>query len=191
MRRVLAFEDGPFTSSRGEKASQAALLGVEVVDSRIGRLLTAWIAVDGLDVTERMVEMASSFRPPLDAILLHGLPYAGFNIVEALRLNAQVGVPVLAVLGVKPRREAVEGALRRHFADWERRLDLLDAAGTPIHFELSLGSHVYYQAVGLDGPFAETLIRALTVFGKVPEPLRIARILAEALVPWTLEEAGR
>ncbi|MEM2904935.1 MAG: DUF99 family protein [Candidatus Bathyarchaeia archaeon] len=189
--RVLAFEDGPFTSSGGVKAKQAVLLAVATRGSRIDRLITTWIEVDGLDATDRMVEVAYPIRRGLSAILLHGLPYAGFNIVDAHRLSRELNVPVLTVLNAKPRREAVEGALRRHFCDWQERLSLLEAAGRPTPLELSPGSAIYFQAVGVDRGWAETLIRTLTVFGKVPEPLRIARLLSGVFSPWALEEAGR
>ncbi len=189
--RVLAFEDGPFTSPQGERAARAPLLGVVTRGAQIHKLLTAWIEVDGVDATERIVELAHPVRRGLSALLLHGLPYAGFNIVDAPLLTRELGLPVLAVLSAKPRREAVETALRRHFPDWQQRLQVLEAAGPPMPLELSPGCVAYFQAVGVDRGSAEALIRSLTVFGKIPEPLRVARLLADAFSPWALDEAGR
>jgi len=151
--------------------------------------LTAWIQVDGLDVTDRILEVAYPLRRGISAVLLHGLPYAGFNIVDAPRLSRELKRPVVAVLSAEPRPQAVQAALQRHFSDWEQRVQLLQAAGAPMPLELSPSSVVYFQAVGVDPAWGEALIRSLVVFGKIPEPLRIARLIADAFSPWALDEA--
>ncbi len=97
---------------------------------------------------------------------------------------------------------AVGGALRRHFADWEGRLRAIEGAG-PVHRlrdggeggkegkggkddgeedkEGKEGETLFIECVGIGVRDALVLARGLTVFGTVPEPVRIAGMVAKAV----------
>jgi len=181
--RVLAVEDGSFTSPSGQKMLKAPLIGVLTSGVFITQLLVSLIDVDGLDVTDRIIEMGEKVERRMDTILLHGLPYGGFNIVDITRLHHMLERPTIAVIGVKPDKAAVRTALKSHFQDWEKRMALIEQAGPPIRLELPRGFEVYFEVVGIKPEAAGDLIRKITVFGKVPEPLRIAKLIAIAFPP--------
>lgn len=179
--KALAFEDGPFTGSSGVKASRAPLIAVLTKGFFISKVAAAYLKVDGLDATEVMIGLEERLKGEEDVIFLHGVAYAGFNVVDIQRLWRRVRRPIILVLRSKPNPKAVKRALMKHFRDWEERLQIISQAGAPKTFEISPGTPLFFEAIGIEAEEAQAFIRGFTIFGKIPEPLRIARILAEAL----------
>jgi endonuclease V-like protein UPF0215 family len=172
--KVLAVEGGSFSKAAGGRAVMAMLLTEGIVPKR---LEFAWVEVDGLDATEALASRAAAFEQRLDIVLSDSVPIAGFNMIDARAIMGRVGAPVAFVLPGKPDADGVEAALKAHFPDWERRLEILAAAGQPAPHRLGDGE-VYLECVGLDPRNALQVLQRLTVFGKVPEPIRLARMAA-------------
>ncbi|MBS7613106.1 DUF99 family protein, partial [Candidatus Bathyarchaeota archaeon] len=119
-----------------------------------------------------------------DLILLHGVPYAGFNLIDARRIYEKTSYPVICILDRKPDIHRVERALRLKFSDWQERLQIIRKS-TPV--ELSLGCIKLIVAVqGLTLDEASKLLREITLLGKLPEPLRVAKLIAKGLPPLLL-----
>ncbi len=177
--RVLAVEDGGFAAKA--KGSRALLLGVVMSNFTISRLLISSLEVDGLDATERMIEMVRKGRVSIDLILLASISYGGFNLMDPIQIYRKLRIPVLVVNPEKPNNIAVKSALRKHFADWKKRFAVFQRAGAPHKLVLAGGKSVYFHAYGIPKPRAMAAIRNLTVFGKIPEPLRVAHMLAHEL----------
>jgi endonuclease V-like protein UPF0215 family len=85
------------------------------------------------------------------------------------------------VLREAPDRDAVRAALIKHFKDWERRLEIIEGAGQLAEVVLAEGEIVYIEAVGMGEDEAKRVVEGLTIFGKLPEPLRLARMVARAI----------
>jgi endonuclease V-like protein UPF0215 family len=179
--RALAFEDGPFTSKGGTKKRRAPLIALLTEGFRISKIALAYLKVDGLEATDVMIDLANSLSGDEDVIFLHGAAYAGFNVVDVQQLLETIKSPIILVLRSKPNPEAVRQALMKHFIDWEKRLQILRRAGEIRSFEPYPNMPLFYEAVGIEASEAEALIRGFTIMGKIPEPLRIARIMAQAL----------
>jgi len=175
--RVAAFEDGSFNPKRGGKAF---LLGVLMEDFRLAELSISLVRVDGLDATDKILEAAEGWRGKFSLLMLSSLAYAGFNVVDPERLSSRLKTPVVVVLSRKPRRRAVERALKKHFPDWEVRLKILEKVGKPVRLRLP-GGEAYVSAYGMRLGEALEAVRRLTVFGGKPEPLRAANLLAKGL----------
>ncbi|MEM1569308.1 MAG: DUF99 family protein [Candidatus Bathyarchaeia archaeon] len=181
-RRILAIEDGCFTVGR-HFLSEALLIGVVMDGFLLEKLFIDTVKVDGLDATDKALTFVSK-AGLLDLILLHGVPYAGFNLIDACRLYEETSYPVLCILDRKPDIQRVKKALRMRFLDWQERLRILEKT-TPV--ELSLGCVKLIVAVqGLTLDEAAKLLRETTLLGKMPEPLRVAKIIAKGLPPLLL-----
>jgi endonuclease V-like protein UPF0215 family len=171
---VLAVEGGGFSKAIGGKAIMALLLTEGIVPRRLS---FARIEVDGLDATEGIIEAMVSLGPRADLVLSDSVPIAGFNMIDAGAIEERTGKPTVFVLPDMPDFDAVEAALRKHFPDWSRRLEILAAAGKPTTRRLGEGE-VHLECVGIGAGDAMRLLEQLTVFGKVPEPIRLARMVA-------------
>ena len=179
--RVLAVEDGGFKSEEFKRKGKAFLVGTLVEGFRIKEVLLSRIVVDGLDATDCLLEVVEEKKEMLDIIMLASISYAGFNLIDPVEVHNRLNIPVLIVNPKKPSYLAVESALKRHFSDWEKRLNIIRKAGKPYSLRMDLGNYVYFFPFGISVEESKKLMKSLTVFGNRPEPLRIARLIAHGL----------
>ncbi|WP_297475700.1 DUF99 family protein [Thermococcus sp.] len=179
--RVVGFDDGTFSFSSKLGRGKTVLIGVVMKGSQeVVGVLSRWITVDGRDATDVMIDAVLSSRfKDLRVILLRGVTYGGFNIVDVERIYRETDLPVVVVVRKKPDLKAMESALRKHFPDAEERIELL--RGAPPLFEILPGK-LYLQAVGVDERTAEEIVRVATKTGLIPEPLRLAHMIASAVM---------
>ncbi len=180
--KILAVDDGGFSKEGLKGRSKALLLAVLTSTVyKIERISYTWVQVDGLDATDRLIEMIEREMETPNLVLLASLCYAGFNIVDPTRFQEELRIPLIIANPRKPRESAVKEALRRHFADWQKRVTMLKVVGRPARLVLGNGRVLYFYHFGIREEEAERFIREATIFGKRPEPLRIARILAHEM----------
>jgi len=173
---VLAVEDGSFS-----KADRYCLLvGVVVTRNAIEQVMLDWINVDGTDGTEKVISLARRSKG-IDLVMLPSVSLGGFNVIDPYKLHRQLKLPILVANPEKPRLRAVREALTQHFPDWRRKLRVFDLMGSPAALQLGNKGMLYFYSVGLSVKITRAVLRSLIVFGKRPEPLRIARIVARAL----------
>ncbi|MFA4646372.1 DUF99 family protein [Pyrococcus kukulkanii] len=177
--RVIGFDDGTFKfKDRGEKV---ILVGVIMKGSSdILGVVTRWITVDGLDVTDAMIDAILSSRfKDLRVILLKGITYAGFNIVDVSKLFEATELPIIIIIRKKPDFKAIAEALRKHFPDYPVRLSLLRKGG---QIRELIPGKLYYQAIGLNDETAREIISVTRRNSMIPEALRIAHMIASAVM---------
>jgi len=182
--RAVGFDDGPSTIEGIGKlrGSRAILLGVWFRGLRIHDVRLGVLTVDGLDVTDTMVRLLRHEQP--DIIFLSGASFAGFNIIDSKRLHGSLGIPTIVVSRDKPDNASVKLALKKHFADWRARWRLVRELGRIHAFApVSEEEPLYFEAVGLSAVKAKRIIRAYCVTSRVPEPIRVAGLLAKGLAP--------
>ncbi|MCQ5337309.1 MAG: DUF99 family protein [Candidatus Methanomethylicia archaeon] len=137
------------------------------------------IEVDGLDATDKIIEVLSEKKIEKGIIMARSIPIAGFNIINANRIFNEIHLPTIFILERKPNMNAVRQALKKHFSDWEKRLAILESI--KIEEVETLKGTFILGSVGIDINEAKKIIEITTIFGKIPEPLRLARIIAKSL----------
>ncbi len=169
---VIGFDDAPFER---EHRGDVLLIGTIFSRTRLDGILSAKVRRDGRNATARMLEMidSSQFTGHIRAVLLQGIAVAGFNVVDIHRLSRLAGVPVLVVARRRPNLPAIRESLLKTGPGAERKWRLIERAGP---MEPLRG--VFVQRVGLDTEGARNLLAATTLHGKLPEPLRIAHLIA-------------
>lgn len=174
---TVGVEDGSFLKGITRKALLATVLlrGVKVENVKITE-----ITVDGLDATKKLVAILSRWK--FAAILLAGVSFAGFNVIDPLVIHEKFEKPVIIISRTKPNNKAVKQALQQHFEDWKIRWEVIEKLG-PVHKinVLSGEPPLYVETVGVGVKWAGNLIRALAVLSRVPEPIRVARLIARGL----------
>ena len=172
LSNVIGFDDAPFPRDhRGD----VTVIGVVCSRTRLDGVLRGRVRRDGANATGRMIELieASQFAEHIRAVLLQGIAVAGFNVFDIGRLARVLGVAVLVVARKAPDLPAIERALRRTGPGWRRKWKLIEQAG-----EMEPARGLWVQRVGLSMPQAEHLLAVTTLHGKVPEPLRMAHLIA-------------
>ncbi|MCO6040903.1 DUF99 family protein [Thermococcus alcaliphilus] len=179
--RVIGFDDGTFSFKSKLRKGRTILVGVVMKGSQdVVGVVTRWIEIDGKDSTEKMIDAVNNSRfKDLRVIMLKGITYAGFNVVDVERLSKETGLPVIIVIRKKPDLRAMEDALRKHFSDADERIALLRKAG---EIRELIPGKVFYQAYGIPPHQAEEIIKLTQKSSLIPEPLRLAHMIASAVI---------
>jgi endonuclease V-like protein UPF0215 family len=182
--RMLGVEDGSFDPQKLQRKGKTVLCGVLTHGFKVEDVFLRLIEVDGLDATEKLLDMTGKIGS-LDVVLLGGVTFGGFNIIDPVAVNESLGVPVVVVTTERPDNEAVLSALKKHFEDWRLRYGVFErlASVSPI-YETKLNPRenpVFLEVVGMEFERALEILRRVTVRGRVPEPLRIANRVAKAV----------
>ncbi len=179
----IGIDDGPFLSKR-LGGSRAPLVVAQLNGPHLVRARTGWIRVDGLDATSVALRMLSSLRVRESPILLAGATFAGFNIIDPRALQRKFRTPTIVVIGSRPNNRAVKRALVKHFPDWRRRWRILSSLG-PLHQARTVQNEgpIFYEAFGCADGEAKRILRECAYVSRIPEPLRVAGLVARGLSP--------
>ena len=138
--------------------------------------------MDGHDATERIAAMVrgSRYRAGLAAILIDGTAVGGFNVIDIEAVRAAVERPVITVTRKRPNLGSIETALRRRFDDWQERLAIIRRH----EIEPIRTGHgtVWVTYVGAKRTEVQEALSLTTVRGVLPEPLRVAHLIAAGIV---------
>lgn len=169
---VVGFDDAPFAH---EHYGDVRVVGAVCSRTRLDGVLSGKVRRDGVNATDELIRLVGGgkFREHVRAVLLQGIALAGFNVVDINRLSKELDVPVLVAVRKQPRLHLVEEALRERTRGGLRKWKLIQAAGA-----LEQIGPMWIQRVGLTRPEAIGLLRATTLHGNLPEPLRLAHLIA-------------
>ena len=138
------------------------------------------LEVDGLDSTNVILKLLRGTRT--DIVFLSGITFAGFNIVDSTRLHNALHIPLIVVCREKPDNRSVKRALQKHFTDWEKRWELVRKFGRIYSFAPKPSEHpLHFEAVGISAAQAKKVISAYCATSRIPEPIRVAGIVAKGL----------
>ena len=180
---VIGFDDFPFARPhRGD----VQVVGTVFSGLRLDGVLCGRIRRDGANATRRLAGLvgASKFAPQVQLVMLQGIALGGFNVVDIHELSGLLEVPVLVVARRAPRVEAIRDALLARVPGGRRKWALIERAG-PME---PLGG-VFVQRAGISFEAAGRVVRRFAVYGNVPEPLRVAHLIAGGVA--TGESRGR
>lgn len=174
---TVGVEDGSFQKGITREALLAAVLFRE---ANIENVKVVKITVDGLDATKKLAEVLKEWD--FTTIMLAGVSFAGFNLINPTIIYEKFKKPVIIISRTKPDNRAVKQALKKHFEDWEMRWEVFQKLG-PIHKIVTRSGEapLYVEIVGASVKWASNIIRALCFCGRVPEPIRAARLIARGL----------
>lgn len=177
--RVIGVDDGKF---RPKTVGQVLVVGVVYRGgSSIDGVMHTTVAIDGLDATKNIAQMilASPHRRQLRLVMLSGITFAGFNVVDIKELSASTGLPVLSLTREKPDLDAIHQALG-HLPQTEERWRIIQDAG-PIHEVTNRGAKLYMGLAGVSLEEALEVLELTSVRGGYPEPLRVAHLIASGI----------
>jgi uncharacterized protein len=179
--RCVGIDDGPFVP-RKLGGTRAPLVAVKLDGPRLTSVRVGWISVDGMDATDRAVKLCAGLRASDSPILLAGVTFGGFNIIDPRKLWREFKTPTIAVVGSKPNNRAVKRALVRHFPDWRARWGIIGKLG-PLRRVRTVTSEnpMYYEAFGCTSGVARKILTNWALVSRVPEPLRVAGLVARGL----------
>ena len=179
--RVLGVDDGKFIPH-----TQGNVIVVGVVfrgGCWLDGVMHTRIAIDGFDATEQIASMinGSSHCKQLRLVMLNGITFGGFNVVDIKKLNLATKLPVIALTREKPDLDAICEALK-NLPESEERWEMVLEAGE-IHEVTCNGKRIYMELAGLSLVDARKIVELTSTRSSFPEPLRVAHLVASGISP--------
>jgi endonuclease V-like protein UPF0215 family len=179
--RVLGVDDGAFIP---HVEGQVSVIGVVFRGGYwLDGVLHTKIAVDGFDATDRITSMitGSAHYRQLRVIMLNGITFAGFNVVDVKALNAATKLPVITVTREKPDLAEIHKALQNVPRSEERWKTIL-SAGEPVEVSTrNAKAKIYVQTAGVSKEDAQKILRLTSTRSNIPEALRVAHLIASGI----------
>jgi endonuclease V-like protein UPF0215 family len=177
--RLLGVDDSPFTFTD----MYTTIIGVIMRGgSYLEGVLMNQVSIDGEDATVVCKEIIKNtrHREQLKAMLLDGISLGGFNVVDIENIFKTTNLPVITVTRDKPNFDKIKDALKKNFIDWEKRLEIIKIG--EIHKVKTSHNPIYVKCSGIDIEEAKEIIKISTIRGVIPEPIRVAHLIASGIV---------
>jgi endonuclease V-like protein UPF0215 family len=179
--RVLGIDDGAFIP---HVKGQVPVIGVVFRGGYwLDGVMHTEIAVDGFDATEKISAMITSspHYKQLRVIMLNGITFAGFNVVDVESLYEATRLPVITVTREKPDLAEIRKALQ-NLPRSEERWEAILKAGEPVEVSTrNAEAKVYVQTVGVSKEDAQKILRLTSTRSNIPEALRVAHLIASGI----------
>lgn len=178
--RIIGWDDGPF---QFRKKGKVVLVGVIFRGGNFfDGILKTEADVDGFDSTGVIANaiMKSKYED-LRIIMLDGITFGGYNVVDIRELCEKTKMPVIVVNRKKPDLEKFKLGMKS-LPDYETRLNAVKNAGEFYYAHLHSGKRLCFQKCGIGTKDAEEIIRLSSKHAVMPEPLRVAHLIATGFV---------
>ena len=183
MRRfsnLIGLDDAPFPRAcpKDDKTIKVKVVGAVYASLRLDGVMLMEVERDGYDATDVIQERikVSKFFEHIQLVMLQGIAFGGFNVVDVPRLSKGLDRPVLVVARKKPDMEAIKNALLKKVRGGKEKLRLMEALGP-----MEPANGVYFQQYGLSREEVLWVLKKFSVNGLVPEPIRVAHLIAGAI----------
>ncbi len=171
--RILGIDDGPF--QRGIDTQTPIVAVLMRVDGVIESVHVDYIPLDGNETLARIVDFVSEIgKNNVNVVLTEGVTFGGFDIISPEVVYERTGIPFISVTKGKGDIDSMIDALKKH-GDGVKISRL--RALTPVKKTIG-NAHFTLNISGIGEKEAIILVRKLMRVGNVPEPLRIADMIA-------------
>jgi uncharacterized protein len=138
--------------------------------------------IKGDDSTQSIISIwRDMHRNDINCIFLGGIIISMFNIVDGNKVYRSTGIPVVAI--TYNDSKGVAHNFRKVFPDsWQSKLEQYQNIGKRRRIVLQTGKAVFVRHWGLTLSDSIVLLNYFTLQGSVPEPVRIAKLIARANV---------
>lgn len=160
---------------------KSALVGIVMrSDFNIDGVSFTKISVGGMDATEGVLRIFEDLqRADINVTMLNGCVISWFNIIDIKEVYKKTEIPIICV--TYEASEGLKEHIAKHFSGEERdnRIEMYKRLGSRV--SLTLNNHeLLVRFLGMEKFEANAAIKKFSSHGKVPEPLRVAKIVARA-----------
>jgi endonuclease V-like protein UPF0215 family len=148
-------------------------------DLRVDGLAFAHATVGGDDATRAVLQIYERLdRSDVNALLISGSVISWFNIIDPREVFEKTEKPLLCLTYEESR--GLEKFISGHFPEPEEKLRRYRGLKERTAVQLKTGHEVFVRAYGLSYEEARILLNRFTLDGRVPEPVRVARLAARS-----------
>jgi endonuclease V-like protein UPF0215 family len=138
--------------------------------------------IGGMDATQKIIKMYNTIsQKAVSLLLLNGCIISWYNVVDLKKVVEETELPLICVTYKKSK--GLEKYFRdNHPKDSTARIEVYHKNKTRTSMKLNTGHTIYVRFFHLNFREVNTILNKLTIHGAIPEPLRIARLLARSIV---------
>lgn len=138
--------------------------------------------LEGDDATDEILQMYKKLnRHDISYLLVSGIIISMYNIVDIKKIYDSLNLPVIGV--TYQDSTGIEEAIKQHFPNsYEPKLQAYKKLGARHKITLDTASEIYIRNEGCTVKESGKLLNELTLQGSIPEPLRVAQILAKTIL---------
>jgi hypothetical protein len=111
--------------------------------------------------------------------MVDGAGLGGFNVVDIHELFESTNLPVITITRDKPDFSKIKRALQKNFKDWKDRWTILQRG--ELKTITTQYNPIYIKYTGLSLDEAKEIINISTIRGVIPEPIRVAHLIASGI----------
>jgi endonuclease V-like protein UPF0215 family len=178
--RILGIDDAPFNKYKDKKCMIVGTVfrGGNYMDA----LLSKKVDVDGNDATKKIIAMTNktSHKDQLSCIMIDGIAVAGFNVIDINEIAVKTKMPVIVVTRNKPNFKKISNALKK--IRQENKIKIIKNAGKVHKIKIKKGNIYFQFSKNINQEQVKKIIRVSATNSLVPEPIRIAHIIASGIV---------
>jgi len=139
-------------------------------------------SVGGDDATSSIARLFTKFgRNDVNIVLVSGAILSLYNVIDVDLLSKKTKLPVICL--TYKETAGIEESIRRHFPGGaEKKLEAYAKLGRRVGVRLRTGHRVYVRTAGMEPDTSKPVLDMFTLQGSVPEPIRVAKLLARALL---------
>lgn len=144
------------------------------------------LMVSGSDATRSVLRLYAHFgRNDINAILVSGSVLSLYNVLDIDEIFSVLELPVVA-LSFKQSTSDLASNISALFPKKtaKQKLVLLEKLGNARKLMLKTGYEVFVRTAGISENESTKLLDKFTLQGAIPEPIRVARLLAKTIAPF-------
>ncbi len=136
--------------------------------------------IGGNDATHSLIQMFKTLnRNDINVILLGGAVISLYNIIDVDLVGEETETPVICI--TFEESEGLEPHIKHHFPkSWRQKLTAYRKLGKRYELKLKTGYKIFVRNFGVTESQAKRALDKFTLQGALPEPIRLAKILARA-----------
>ncbi len=172
-----------FAESFVKEVSRSVLTGVVMRGDQflIDGFGMTTLTVGGMDATEGVLRLFRQLnRTDINLLMFNGCIISWYNVIDLEEVFLTLDIPLVCV--TYEESEGLEKYFKDNFKDWENRIEIYKKNGPRDEIKLHTGHLVYTRVHGMEPKETQIILDRFILQGAVPEPLRVARLLARALL---------
>ncbi|MCP8323315.1 MAG: DUF99 family protein [Candidatus Methylarchaceae archaeon HK02M2] len=170
-------------SFKKDQSKRSVLAGVVIrSDMIIDGFVFGSAELGGDDATDEIVNMFKRLnRNDINVIILSGSVISMYNIIDIDSVGLKTNTPVISV--TFEESEGLEPHIKHHFPDsWEKKLSAYEQLGSREIVKLHTNYKIFVRPHGISLEICKRILDKFTIQGAIPEPIRLARLLARAKI---------
>jgi uncharacterized protein len=143
------------------------------------------LRVSGSDSTASVLRLYSDLkRNDINSIMISGSVLSLYNVLDIDEIYEEVEIPVIA-LSFGQSGSDLAANIRARFPGRiaRKKIELLEKLGDAEKIQLKTGYDVFVRTAGISQNTSAKLLDKFTLQGAIPEPIRLARLLAKTMAP--------